>query len=79
LRIRGFSFLGKAIPGRVTVGQHCRFELIRPSMAAIMPGTDFPDARAVPVLERLLGEKDRKLRGHAERALRGYAELGLTG
>jgi hypothetical protein len=71
VRILGFSFFGKPIPGKVTVGQYCRFELIRASMATIMLGTKFPDASAVPVLEWLLGEEDRKLRGHAERALAG--------
>ena len=48
-------------------------------MATIMLGTDYTDARAVPVLKRLMTEEDRKLRNHAERGLRRYAELGLTG
>ena len=48
-------------------------------MATIMLGTDYADARAVPVLKRLLREDDRKLRAHAERGLRRYAGLGLTG
>ncbi|MEZ4587074.1 MAG: HEAT repeat domain-containing protein [Gemmatimonadales bacterium] len=46
-------------------------------MAAIMLGTDFADARAVPVLEGLLDDLDQKLREHARRGLERYAELGL--
>jgi len=46
-------------------------------MAAIMLGTDYADPRALPVLEGLLGEEDRRLRLHAENGLRRYRELGL--
>jgi HEAT repeat protein len=47
-------------------------------MATIMLGTDYADARAVPVLERLRSEGDAKLRRHAEQALDRYRALGLT-
>lgn len=46
-------------------------------MATIMLGTDYPDARALPVLKRLLSEPDAKLRRHAQRAVDRYAELGI--
>jgi len=46
-------------------------------MAAIMLGTDFADARAVPILEGLLDDGDQKLREHARRGLDRYVELGL--
>ncbi len=46
-------------------------------MATIMLGTEFADARARPVLERLLAEEDRKLRLHADGALARYRELGI--
>ena len=46
-------------------------------MATIMLGTEFTDARALPVLRSLRTEDDRKLRNHAEAALARYAELGL--
>jgi len=46
-------------------------------MAAIMLGTDFADARAVPILEGLLDDGDQKLRAHARRGLDRYATLGV--
>jgi HEAT repeat protein len=46
-------------------------------MATIMLGTDYADARALPVLKTLLQEGDSKLRSHAQRALDRYAEIGL--
>ena len=48
-------------------------------MATIMLGTDYPDARATPLLRALRSEEDRKLRLHAENGLARYRELGLTG
>jgi len=48
-------------------------------MAAIMLGTDFADARALPVLNALLGETDEKLRHHARRGLERLAGRGLRG
>lgn len=46
-------------------------------MATIMLGTDFADARAIPVLRSLLRESDAKLRNHARRALDHYGERGV--
>lgn len=46
-------------------------------MATIMLGTDYQDARALPVLRGLLQDPDAKLRRHAVRALERYAELGI--
>jgi HEAT repeat protein len=46
-------------------------------MATIMLGTDYTDARALPVLEGLLDEDDAKLRLHARRGLDRYAAAGL--
>lgn len=47
-------------------------------MATIMLGTEFVDARALPVFEALLTEADEKLRNHAAAALARYAEAGVT-
>jgi HEAT repeat protein len=48
-------------------------------MAVIMLTTDFADARAVPVLERILGnESDKKLLLHAEGGLQRLREAGMA-
>ena len=53
---------------------------VRRQAVAMLAHHRSPDARVLPMFERILAEEDdRKLRLHAERGVKRYAEAGLRG